>query len=265
MNDGARDLLGPRDIMLGPVEEAGSMKGGTSYEADEAGTRTLETLEGAERYNRWLFSWIEPYLGEMNVEIGAGQGTLTRFALEKRRVLATEPSETGRAMIRRRYGANSHLLGIVDNFLDVPAEASVDCIYSANVLEHVPDDVLILEHAGRMLRPGGRFVAVVPAGAWLYSRFDALVGHYRRYTSADRVRLEVMLAERKIPLTLTDFVYRNPVGALGWFVGMRMLARDHIARSQVKAVERLVPVMRALDVISPPFGQSLLLRFSRTY
>ncbi len=233
------------------------------YEPDGDGARTLELLEGAEHYNRWLFEWLEPHLGELNCELGAGQGTLTRFALEKHHVIATEPSSTGRQQLHKRFGDHPRLVGIQNDFFDVPGEGKLDCVYSANVLEHIPDDVGILEHASRVLRPGGRFVAVVPAGGWLYSKFDAKVGHYRRYTRADRTRLDIMLEQRRIPMAITTFRHRNPAGALGWFMAMRCLRRETIAAEHVRMAETLVPIFRALDQLRAPIGQSLVLELTR--
>ena len=226
-------------------------------------TRTLEMLHEAVRYNAWVFSWIEPFLGASNVEIGAGHGTLTEHALERHAVLVTEPATSGQRELAARFLGHPNLLGIHDDFLTLEATGKVDCVYSANVLEHVADDIMMLEHAARVLRPGGRFVAVVPAGLWLYSRLDALAGHYRRYTRADRIRLEVELAQRGIPLELVSFSHRNPVGALGWFSRMRLLGLDHIDRGDVRRVEALVPWLRHLDRFESPFGQSLVIGLKR--
>lgn len=239
------------------------MQSETPYLAEGVGTKTLELLEAAERYNRWLFSWLEPSLGELNCELGAGHGTLTRFALEGHRVLATEPSATGREQIRQRFAGHPRLVGIENDFFHVPARGDVDCIFSANVLEHIADDVQVLQHASGVLRSGGHFVAVVPAGSWLYADFDARVGHYRRYSRLDRTRLEGMLRERRIQLTITDFSHRNPVGALGWLVNMRWLKRASVPPTQLRTLERLVPLLRLLDPIPFPIGQSLVLRLTK--
>jgi SAM-dependent methyltransferase len=230
-----------------------------AYGESGEGTRTLELLEAAERYNRWLFSWIEPHLGELNVEIGAGRGTLTNFALERHRVIATEPSRTGRSEIESRFADHPRLAGVLPNFFDVNTDGGVDCVYSANVLEHVPDDLGMLAHAALVLRPGGRFVAVVPAGAWLYSPFDAAVGHHRRYTRADRTRLAVGLEERKVPLRIKSYTPKNPVGALGWLLKMRILGARAVDPNDVQKVEFLVPLLRLLDPLPLPFGQNLVM------
>jgi SAM-dependent methyltransferase len=71
------------------------------------------------------------------------------------------------------------------------ADASIDAICSANLLEHVPDDRRALREIARVLRPGGRAVLVVPAGPSTYDYYDRFLGHERRYARhemADKAR-----------------------------------------------------------------------------
>lgn len=61
------------------------------------------------------------------------------------------------------------------------SDASVDAVVSANLLEHIQDDVRAVSEMARVLRPGGRVVLVVPAGAGTYDYYDRFLGHERRY------------------------------------------------------------------------------------
>jgi SAM-dependent methyltransferase len=78
-------------------------------------------------------------------------------------------------------------------------DASLDAALSANLLEHVPDDVRALAELRRVLRPGARAVVVVPSGPGLYDYYDRFLGHERRYAygelaeKARGVGLEVLL------------------------------------------------------------------------
>ena len=67
-------------------------------------------------------------------------------------------------------------------------DASVDVVVSANLLEHVPDDERALAEIGRVLRPGGRAVIVVPVNPDLYDYSDRLLGHERRYARGELAR-----------------------------------------------------------------------------
>ncbi len=60
-------------------------------------------------------------------------------------------------------------------------DESLDAALSANLLEHVADDVRALAELRRVLRPGARAVVVVPSGPRLYDYYDRFLGHERRY------------------------------------------------------------------------------------
>lgn len=68
------------------------------------------------------------------------------------------------------------------------AEASMDALVSANLLEHVPDDRRALREMARVLRPGAQAVIVVPAGPGTYDYYDRFLGHERRYARGELAR-----------------------------------------------------------------------------
>ncbi len=58
---------------------------------------------------------------------------------------------------------------------------SFDCVVAFDVLEHIKDDVLAVHEIQRVLRPGGSFVATVPAFPFLFGKHDVVLHHFRRY------------------------------------------------------------------------------------
>jgi SAM-dependent methyltransferase len=231
------------------------------YAVEGTGTAALELLEGATRYNSWLVSKLTPFLGVKNLELGAGHGTLTALVAKDRDVVASEPSAAGRAALSQRFSSNPRVRSGIADVAELPEGEAFDSVYSANVLEHVADDVALIKRTAKVLRPGSHFVAVVPAGDWLYSTFDASVGHHRRYGQADRVRLSAELDSGSEPLKLVAYRTFNPVGAVGWFFRMRLLKRSQIPPADVERFDRLVPLLRQLDRLPLGFGQNLLLAF----
>lgn len=70
------------------------------------------------------------------------------------------------------------------------ADGSFDRIIASEVLEHVPDDLAVMAELHRVLRPGGRLAATVPAAVpeqicwWLNEAYHAPIsvgGHVRIY------------------------------------------------------------------------------------
>ena len=68
-------------------------------------------------------------------------------------------------------------------------DASLDYIYSLNVLEHIEQDAEMLSTLTQKLKPGGRILIYVPAMPLLFSSMDRKVCHFRRYTRSSLGRL----------------------------------------------------------------------------
>ncbi len=61
------------------------------------------------------------------------------------------------------------------------ADQCFDVVVAADLLEHIADDVRVVQEIQRVLKVGGSFVCTVPAFNWLYSARDTALGHARRY------------------------------------------------------------------------------------
>jgi SAM-dependent methyltransferase len=61
------------------------------------------------------------------------------------------------------------------------AHSAFDAVLALDVIEHVDDDGAALTNMGRLVRPGGIMIASVPALPELFSEFDRVQGHRRRY------------------------------------------------------------------------------------
>ncbi|HEX3498977.1 MAG TPA: methyltransferase domain-containing protein, partial [Stellaceae bacterium] len=148
-----------------------------------SGTENLEVMAEAENYNRYLLSLITGQLrpNDSVLDFGAGAGTFAaRLHDAGVRLVAVEPDPG----LSRRLGE----LGVpTHHSLAQIAEGSIDLVYTFNVLEHIPDDDAAVREIARVLTPGGRLVAYVPAFAILWTAMDDRVGHVRRYRRAGLV------------------------------------------------------------------------------
>jgi SAM-dependent methyltransferase len=67
---------------------------------------------------------------------------------------------------------------------DIPDSVpTYDCVLALDVIEHIDDDRRAVVQLGRLIRPDGRVIVSVPALPELYSQFDEVQGHRRRYTA----------------------------------------------------------------------------------
>jgi SAM-dependent methyltransferase len=67
----------------------------------------------------------------------------------------------------------------------LPFCGSLDAVCMLDVLEHLRDDVHALEEIYRALKPGGQAVLTVPAYRSLWSHYDDLCCHQRRYNTTE--------------------------------------------------------------------------------
>jgi SAM-dependent methyltransferase len=58
-----------------------------------------------------------------------------------------------------------------------------DCVLALDVIEHIDNDRHALQQLGRLLKRTGRLIVSVPALPELFSEFDEVQGHRRRYTA----------------------------------------------------------------------------------
>lgn len=79
-----------------------------------------------------------------------------------------------------------------------------DAVILFDVLEHIDDPAKFLAAALWHLKAGGRVIINVPALQPLYSPYDQLVGHFRRY---DRGTLRQLLESPGVRLELVDMRY----------------------------------------------------------
>lgn len=221
----------------------------------------METRDEAVNYFAWqadLFRDIA--LRGRVIDHGAGTGGLTNALLEAgaRDVVALEPDPQLTEVLQRKFDGRDEVqvvCGTLDDYLAQHGPASVDCIVSSNVIEHIEDDVACLRAMFDALRPGGSVGLYVPARQELFGSLDEAVGHYRRY---HRGELRHKLAAARFDVRSVR--YRNVVGVLPWFITGRVLRRSKVGAGSIRAFDRVVfPVFRRIEDLFPPlYGLNLV-------
>ncbi len=62
------------------------------------------------------------------------------------------------------------------------ADEQYDVVGLFDVIEHIDDDEAVLKETYRICKSGGRVILTVPANRWLWSYFDVMSRHKRRYS-----------------------------------------------------------------------------------
>jgi SAM-dependent methyltransferase len=223
--------------------------------------KRMQLLRG---YYAWVLELVRPYVGRRILDAGCGVGNFTAV-LEPlaEYVLAVDLSEANLAILAIRF-AGSPVVEVAAHDLDVDFDAvarkDLDTIVCLDVLEHVDDDVALLDRFRRMVMPGGHLILKVPACQWLYGSIDRASGHHRRYTpELLRERAEVAGWEPVLAR------YMNVAGVLPYWVKCRLSKRDStFSRTfrpwQLRAINGAMPVLRLIDRLAgPPVGLSAIL------
>jgi SAM-dependent methyltransferase len=219
----------------------------------------LELFRHAENWKRYFAAQLAPFLVGDVIEVGAGMGG-TSHALcgaGARSWTALEPDAEAAHKIEALLGTRPLAVpwrvtvGRIDDLPDAP---SYDAAVYVDVLEHIADDRGELARCARRLRPGGALCVVSPAHAWLFSPFDAALGHHRRYSRTSLGRLTPPAS------SLVRLRYLDCAGLLA-SLGNRLLLRQSLpTERQILLWDRvLVRLSRGLDPLTGyRLGKSVL-------
>lgn len=152
------------------------------------------------RSNHHVIRELLPLKGRRVVDVGCGEGALTRFlAGEGAHVVGVEP---GRATIEKARAAppvaDEEFVAGLGEKLPFP-DASVDAVVYMNALHHVAvaDQEEAVREAGRVLKPGGYFLVVEPLAEGDYFKLvrtiedetEVRAAAYRALGAAERAGL----------------------------------------------------------------------------
>ena len=218
----------------------------------------LKLFEQALNWKRYWSRRVRPYLGRTVIEVGAGIGANTALlckgssgwtAIEPDPVLSHELQS---AVAQGRLPP--HCRTLTGQLADLPVGTGADTVLYIDVLEHIEDDQAEFTLAASHLRPGGHLVVLSPAHPWLYSPFDAAVGHHRRYNRASLGRLHHPTLRR------VAMAYIDSVGLLASLANRLVLQARMPTQGQILTWDRyMVPLSVRLDpLLGGHLGKSIL-------
>lgn len=207
----------------------------------------LELFSAAKHWKSYLASKIRPHLGAEVAEVGAGIGGTTALLApgHRGRWLCLEPDQKLLASIQAAI-ASAELPSVCEARAATLSELSPDELFDAilyiDVLEHIEDDSSEAARAAEHLRPGGRLIVLAPAHQWLFSPFDAAIGHFRRYNRRS------LAAAIPNDLQLVELAYLDAVGLVA-SAGNRFISRSSSpSLAQIKLWDNvMIPLSRLLD------------------
>ena len=222
----------------------------------DIGEESLKIMAKASWYNRWLYSFVKPYLGKKILELGSGIGNFTELLADGKRFVDVSDIENKYLKkLRTRFKGKKVKVTRIDLGADNTKARTdyYDTVICLNVLEHIRKDGTALNLIYRSLKHSGRLVLLVPAHKMLFGSLDKNLKHYRRYS-----KKELVEKLTKSGFKIEKIRHLNFFGTLGWFLNSKILRRKIVSGSQVVLFDRLArPALLAEKVIKLPFGLSL--------
>lgn len=221
----------------------------------------LEIFAHARHWKSYVLSQLRPYLIGDVLEVGAGIGGTTRALNDgtQRRWVCLEPDPA----FAKKISSSPHLRNCevrVGMLPDLGPQEIFDAILYIDVLEHIKEDKEELVLAARHLKANGVIVVLAPAFPWLYTPFDAAIGHFRRYTKNSlRAVAPQGLREEKC-------VYLDAFGILASAGNLVFLRASKASAGQMLFWDNcLVPISRIMDrVLAFSLGRSVLAIWRKT-
>lgn len=217
----------------------------------------LALFHHAVHWKKYFTQNIRPYIRGHVLEAGAGMGSSTLLLNDgsAQHWLLLEPDLEMSSLLQQKISkkelpANSEVItGTLDNI-----RGKFDTILYIDVLEHIVGDAAEMSKAASLLNPGGHIIVLSPAFQFLYSPFDKVIGHYRRY--------DKRMIRRVTPpgLKLLSNRYYDSMGFFASLVNKLMLRQQYPTLSQIHFWDKwLIPVSRVLDkLFLHAFGKSII-------
>jgi SAM-dependent methyltransferase len=220
--------------------------------------RDLEAMSLGTNYSRWILGEFQPFMGSIVAEVGAGSGNLSQMLLLEgvKMLIAIEPSENMHCLLNEKFKGYPNIRVHRSTLKDLHQSIleQLDTIVYINVLEHIEKDGEELQYAQKSLKSGGYLCLFVPSLPLLYSEFDRIIGHHRRYTFN---QLNSLVSNNGF--NIIKIKYFDLLGIIPWYF-MFVIMKKTLLKSHVKYYDRIVvPINKLLErIIHIPLGKNLL-------
>lgn len=219
----------------------------------------LELFAAAVNWKHYWAEQIRRFIHGDVLEVGAGIGANTAFLSKhaQGRWVCLEPDPSLVKQLGKTVGQLNGTHGyetICGTVASLDPQELFDTILYIDVLEHIEDDRAEMNCAASHLRGGGYLVVLAPAHQWLFTPFDASIGHFRRYNRPTLRNL------RPLELSLEKLIYLDSVGMLASSANRLFLRQAMPTKAQLQLWDKwVVPTSRVIDrLLGHSVGKSIV-------
>jgi len=211
-----------------------------------AGTE-LDLFAAVRNWKSYWSELIRPFVRGDVLEVGAGIGSNTLFLNSggTGRWVCLEPDARLATQLTRNLEESNPerkfetVIGTIQN---LDSSWKFDTILYIDVLEHIDRDRQELQNAVSKLRPEGRIIVLSPTHQWLFTPFDAAIGHFRRY---DRPMLRAISPPN---LHLDRLSYIDSAGLVLSTANVSLLRQSIPTKAQLRIWDQyIIPISRILN------------------
>ena len=227
----------------------------------------LDRFAQVVNWKAYIKSEIGHYIKGHVLEVGAGIGGITGILFNgwEKSWTCLEPDKDLFNRLTKSLdnspSKKSEFPKAIKGNIDHPAlNRKFDTILYIDVLEHIENDALEVKKAAQKLEKDGVLIVLAPAHQCLFSPYDDKVGHFRRYSKNQLIKI------RPPGTRLLCLRYLDCVGSLA-SLGNKVILRTGIpTKNQIIMWDRLmVPLSRIFDsVFGHKIGKSIYIVWQAT-
>lgn len=214
----------------------------------------LDVFAYAVNWKSYFRSHLSASITGEVLEVGAGIGTTTRILCDgsQRSWTCLEPDPS--LVERLKHAADDRPFAlpvriITGTLEDLDPALRFDTLLYIDVLEHIENDKGEMVRAATRLNSGGTLVVLCPAHQALYTTFDKVIGHYRRYNKA------MFRAVAPSGMVQEKLIYLDAVGLLLSVANRLLLRSGSPTIGQIKLWDRIF--VRGSRLIDPMLANSV--------
>lgn len=221
---------------------------------------SLAKISRMHKLNSSLYRMIEPFLGKRILEAGCGNGNIASFLKNKELVVAVDNDEQMLNMFKERLSENNNFKIIKFDLADRQItgflrDDKIDTVVCINTLEHIENDLAVLNNFYEILEENGKLILLIPALKFLYSSLDEAAGHFRRYS-----KKEIIHKLNLSNFSIEHISHFNLFGIMGWFLQGKVFRKRELSGNMLNLFDSFTNAFIFIEKsLKIPLGLSLLI------